>query len=129
VKILLDMNLSPEWVPFLGNAGFDTVHWSAVGDPRASDSELMAWARANGYLVFTHDMDFGSLLAATRAKGPSVRQVRVKNTMPSAIGADVVRVLHLRRDAIERGALVTIDKANARVRVLPIGSGGEDDPA
>jgi predicted nuclease of predicted toxin-antitoxin system len=113
VKILLDMNLSPDWVPFLGNAGFDTVHWSAVGDPRASDSELMAWARANGYLVFTHDMDFGSLLAATRAKGPSVRQVRVKNTMPSAIGADVVRVLHLRREAIERGALVTIDKANA----------------
>jgi predicted nuclease of predicted toxin-antitoxin system len=129
VKILLDMNLSPEWVPFLTSAGFDSVHWSAVGDPRASDSELMAWARAHGCLVFTHDMDFGALLAATRAKGPSVLQVRVKNTMPSAIGADVVRVLHLRRDAIERGALVTIDKANARVRVLPIGSGGEDDPA
>jgi predicted nuclease of predicted toxin-antitoxin system len=129
VKILLDMNLSPEWVPFLASAGFDAVHWSTVGDPRASDSELMAWARATGCLVFTHDMDFGALLAATRAKGPSVLQVRVKNTMPSAIGADVVRVLHLRREAIERGALVTIDKANARVRVLPIGSGAEDDPA
>jgi predicted nuclease of predicted toxin-antitoxin system len=129
VKILLDMNLSPEWVPFLTSAGFDAVHWSAVGDPRASDSELMAWARANGCLVFTHDMDFGALLAATRAKGPSVLQVRVKNTMPSAIGADVVRVLHLRREAIELGALVTIDKSNARVRVLPIGSGAEDDPA
>lgn len=63
---------------------------------------------------WTHDMDFGALLAATRAKGPSVLQVRVKNTMPAAVGADVVRVLHLRREAIERGALVTIDKANAR---------------
>lgn len=129
MKIVLDMNLSPEWVPFLTSAGFDAVHWSTVGDPRASDSALMAWARENGRLVFTHDMDFGALLAATRAKGPSVLQVRVKNTMPTAIGADVVRVLHLRRETIERGALVTIDKANARVRVLPIGSGGDDEPA
>jgi predicted nuclease of predicted toxin-antitoxin system len=89
----------------------------------------MAWARENGRLVFTHDMDFGTLLAATRAKGPSVLQVRVKNTVPTAIGADVVRVLRLRHEAIERGALVTIDKTNARVRVLPIGSGGDDEPA
>jgi predicted nuclease of predicted toxin-antitoxin system len=129
VKILLDMNLSPEWVPFLASAGFDAVHWSTVGDPRATDAELMAWARENGCLVFTHDMDFGALLAATRAKGPSVLQVRVKNTMPNAIGADVLRVLRLRRAAIDRGALVTIDKSNARVRVLPIGSDSDDEPA
>jgi hypothetical protein len=50
--------------------------------------------------------------------------MRVKDTMPSSIGADVVRVLHLRRDALERGALVTIDKLKSRVRVLPIGTSG-----
>jgi predicted nuclease of predicted toxin-antitoxin system len=131
VKILLDMNLSPEWVPFLEQAGFACVHWSVVGDPRAKDAELMAWARAHGHVVFTHDMDFGALLAATRASGPSVLQARVKDTMPSSIGADVVRVLHLRRDALERGALVTIDKLKSRVRVLPIGTSGNppDEPA
>jgi len=126
VKILIDMNLSPEWVPFLEQAGFACAHWSAVGDPRAADAELMAWARTRGYVVFTHDLHFGALLAATRGHGPSVLQVRVKDTMPGAVGADVVRVLHLRRDVLERGALVTIDKAHARVRVLPIGS--ERDP-
>jgi hypothetical protein len=52
-------------------------------------------------------------------------QVRVKDTMPASIGADVVRVLHFRREALERGALVTIDKSHSRVRVLPIGSGSE----
>jgi predicted nuclease of predicted toxin-antitoxin system len=85
VKLLVDMNLSPEWVPFLEQAGFACVHWSRVGDPRASDAELMAWARANGHVVFTHDMDFGALLAATRAAGPSVLQVRVKDTMPASV--------------------------------------------
>jgi predicted nuclease of predicted toxin-antitoxin system len=121
------MNLSPEWVPFLEQAGFACVHWSAVGNPRASDAELMAWAREHDHVVFTHDMDFGALLAATRAVGPSVLQARVKDTMPSALGADVVRVLHMRREALVRGALVTIDKTHSRVRVLPIRS--DDEPA
>ena len=130
MKILLDMNLSPEWVSFLEQAGFACVHWSTVGDPRAPDWELLAWARERGYVLFTHDLDFGALLAATRDRGPSVIQVRVKDTLPSAVGPDVVRVLHLRRDVLEQGALVTIDKAQARVRVLPIGAGGdpEDEP-
>jgi predicted nuclease of predicted toxin-antitoxin system len=120
------MNLSPEWVSFLARAGFESVHWSAVGDARASDAELMAWARAHDFVVFTHDLDFGALLAATRARGPSVLQARVKNTMPDALGPDVLRVLHMRRAALERGALVTIDKAHSRVRVLPIGSDSDD---
>ena len=60
MKILIDMNLSPAWVPFLTQAGFECVHWSAVGSPRASDAELMSWARAHGHVIFTHDMDFGA---------------------------------------------------------------------
>jgi predicted nuclease of predicted toxin-antitoxin system len=102
------------------------THWSDVGDPRATDSEIMQWARKNDFVLFTNDMDFGTLLAATRALGPSVLQARVKNTMPDAIGRDVVRVLRLRQHALERGALVTIDPGRARVRVLPIGDSDSD---
>jgi predicted nuclease of predicted toxin-antitoxin system len=122
VKVLLDMNLSPLWVQFLEEAGLQSVHWSTVGNPRATDLELLTWARDNGHIVFTHDLDFGALLAATRASGPSVLQLRTADTSPAAIGADVVRVLWLRSDVFERGALVTIEKARARVRVLPLGS-------
>jgi predicted nuclease of predicted toxin-antitoxin system len=127
VKVLLDMNLSPLWVQFLTEEGIQCVHWSAVGDPRAPDAQIMQWARENGFVLFTNDMDFGALLAGTRAKGPSVLQVRAKDTMPDVIGRDVVRVLHLREGAIDAGALVTIDRARARVRVLPIGEDAVDD--
>lgn len=34
MKILIDMNLSPDWVDALRSNGFDCVHWSRVGDPR-----------------------------------------------------------------------------------------------
>jgi predicted nuclease of predicted toxin-antitoxin system len=130
VKILLDMNLSPAWAPVLNRAGFQCTHWRDIGDVAATDATIMLWARDNGYLVFTHDMDFGTLLATTRAAGPSVLQVRVANPTPEAIGHDVIRLLNLRHDLFVRGVLVTLDKAHARVRVLPLGESKEstDEP-
>lgn len=126
MKILLDMNLSPDWVPFLAQAGFEATHWSSVGDPRASDSTILDWVRSNNFVLFTHDLDFGALLAGTRAHGPSVIQVRTQDTLPAAIGYDVLRVLRLRQDVLERGALVTIDRTTSRVRVLPILDDNQD---
>ncbi|MBI3247541.1 MAG: DUF5615 family PIN-like protein [Deltaproteobacteria bacterium] len=53
MKLVVDMNLSPVWLPVLQAAGHEALHWSTTGDPRAEDSEIMAWARQNGYVVFT----------------------------------------------------------------------------
>jgi predicted nuclease of predicted toxin-antitoxin system len=53
MKILIDMNLSPDWVKVLEEAGWESVHWSMVGDMRAPDDVIMSWARENGYIVFT----------------------------------------------------------------------------
>ena len=66
MKILIDMNLPPRWAKVFAGAGWEALHWSQVGAPTASDREIMAWARENGYIVFTHDLDFSALLAATQ---------------------------------------------------------------
>ncbi|MFB3892252.1 MAG: DUF5615 family PIN-like protein [Phycisphaerae bacterium] len=65
------MNLSPLWAGVLSAHGWEAVHWSSVGDPRASDKVVMSWAAANGHVVLTHDLDFGAILAATGAREPS----------------------------------------------------------
>lgn len=93
MKILIDMNLSPEWTALSVASGWQATHWSAVGDPRTKDSEVMKWARSNDYVLFTHDLDFGALLALTGAHGPSVIQVRAQNILPHHLGAMVVQVL------------------------------------
>src|ERR1035437_9484353 len=93
MKFLIDMNLSPLWVSFLANFGFAAVHWSTVGHASAPDTEIMEFAVANGYIVFTHDLDFGMLLAAQRRTGPSVIQVRSQHVLPSAIGEVVLRAI------------------------------------
>jgi predicted nuclease of predicted toxin-antitoxin system len=66
MKFLIDMNLRPLWVSFMAEKGLTAVHWSTVGQPWAPDSEIFDFAAANDWIVFTHDLDFGMLLAALR---------------------------------------------------------------
>lgn len=82
----------------------------------------MGWARANGYVVFTHDLDFGTLLAATHARGPSVIQVRTQDIMPQSLGSRLVQILRQYESALESGALITVEESKSRVRVLPFAS-------
>jgi len=57
MKILIDMNLSPDWVQSFAEVGIESVHWSMIGDIRAADRVIMAYASSNEYTVFTHDLD------------------------------------------------------------------------
>jgi predicted nuclease of predicted toxin-antitoxin system len=115
-----DMNLSPDWIPLLQAAGHTAVHWSAVGDVRALDSELMDWARANDRIVLTHDLDFGTLLAQTRVSRPSVVTIRAGDPSPAAIGNEVLAAIQQHGTELAAGALVMVDTKRSRVRVLPI---------
>ena len=80
----------------------------------------MEWARANGYIVFTHDLDFGTLLAATQAQGPSVIQVRTQDVLPLHLEGIVEGVLLQYEEALQSGALITVDESTSRVRLLPL---------
>lgn len=114
------MNLAPDWVLVLQSAGYEAVHWFTVGDPRAPDRDIMTWARTNGYVVFTHDLDFGSLLATTGAAGPSVIQVRTQDVTPAAQSRILLPALSQFKDLLEHGALITLEESRARARILPL---------
>jgi predicted nuclease of predicted toxin-antitoxin system len=119
MKFLLDMNLSPAWIETLAEGGWSAVHWRMVGDPAATDATIMAWAVTHGYVVFTHDLDFGTALAATKATAPTVIQIRTQDTMPHTWGSRLLQFLAEHTAVIERGALITIDERKARIRILP----------
>jgi predicted nuclease of predicted toxin-antitoxin system len=120
VKLLIDMNLSPEWVLALGRAGWEAVHWSSVGLPNAQDQEILEYAKSNGYIVFTHDLDFGTILAATNAEYPSVIQVRAQDVTPAHLAPLVFSALHQFENYLSKGALITIDEKRMRARILPV---------
>jgi predicted nuclease of predicted toxin-antitoxin system len=120
MKLLIDMNLSPAWVKELQSQGWQAVHWSSTGAPAAMDRTIMDWAREHGYIVFTHDLDFGAVLAVTRATGPSVIQVRTQDVMSKHLGPLLASILSQHQSVLEKGVLLIVDEAKARVRLLPL---------
>jgi predicted nuclease of predicted toxin-antitoxin system len=93
MKILIDMNLSPEWVKTFANNGIEAKHWSNIGNKSAMDEVIMQWALNNNYIVFTNDLDFGSLLAVTQAQFPSVIQVRTQDLLARNLERIVINAL------------------------------------
>jgi len=122
MNILLDMNAAPEWVESFQKLGHTCIHWSSIGDPRAEDEVIFQWAAQNGFVIYTHDLDFGAILAATNAQFPSVIQIRTQHLFsddPQAV-ARIASYLHDFSAVLMEGALITIDEVTARVRILPM---------
>ena len=71
----------------------------------------MEWARANEYVLFTQDLDFGTILATTRAQGPSMIQVRAQDILPQTLGPKLVDILRQYQSLLESGALITMDQS------------------
>jgi predicted nuclease of predicted toxin-antitoxin system len=95
-------------------------HWSTLGAHNAPDTEIMAFARDNGFVVLTHDLDFSAILAATHDNKPSVVQIRADDTNPDAVGASVLTALRQMASELQEGALLTIEPGRTRLRVLPL---------
>jgi predicted nuclease of predicted toxin-antitoxin system len=120
MKILVDMNLSPRWVDFLSRAGYEAAHWSKIGPHNACDDVVLRWAIDHGHIVLTSDLDFGAILAATRERRPSVVQLRSDALTPDAVGALVLAAIRESGQELSEGALLSVEVARARLRVLPL---------
>src|SRR6266446_1202658 len=84
MELLLDACMPLDWLPFLRALDFDCVAWLNIGAPNAPDTEIMQYAYDSGFVVVTHDLDFGRLLAFSKAKQPSVIQFRAQDIRPAA---------------------------------------------
>ena len=120
MKLPIDMNLSPAWVKVFESQGLKAIHWSTVGEPKALDQVIFAWASEHDYIVFTHDLDFGSILAATGQTKPSVVQVRTQDVTPNHLERIVLSALRQFENLLLQGALVTIEEEKLRARILPL---------
>ena len=120
LSIVIDMNLSRDWIATFASEGWKAVHWSDIGDPRAKDSAILDWAVANGHLVFSHDLDFSTELALSRATAPSLVQLRSYQTLPARLAGAVVSAIKRFEAELQAGALVTINPGGNRARLLPL---------
>jgi predicted nuclease of predicted toxin-antitoxin system len=120
VTVVIDNCLPVSWVELLRSHGHAANHWRELGPPNAPDSEIMRWARDNGAVVLTQDLDFTKLLFQSRAPLPSVIQLRLDDIRPASIGEDVLLVLEQQAEELRCGALITITGHKSRLRFLPL---------
>ncbi len=118
MKLVVDMNLSTDWVPALRAVGIEAVHWTEVGAQEAEDAEIMAWALANGSIVLTRDLDFAAALTMQGRSAPSVIQMRMAQVRPEHHLELVRKALSRYQVHLEQGAVVTLESDRIRVRVL-----------
>ena len=118
MKVLVDMNLGLGFVAELQALGIEARHWSQVGALDAPDSVIMEWARREGFVVLTSDLDFGALLHSTHGVGPSVIQFRGSDLRVRAILGHLINVLDTFSDSLKKGALITV--AGKRVRIVEL---------
>jgi predicted nuclease of predicted toxin-antitoxin system len=81
----------------------------------------MRYAQEQGRVVLTHDLDFGRLLAFSKATHPSVIQFRALDIRPAALGPQVLQSLSLHEAVLREGALITVETGRTRSRILPLG--------
>lgn len=99
------------------------MHWSAIGRGDESDAELIRRAREHAHILLTADLDFSAILAATQRRHPSVVRIRADVPTPAVIGEAVVAALRQTREELARSAIVSVDAARARLRILPFVEG------
>lgn len=118
--IIVDMNLSPDWVQVLSQQGFEAQHWRGLGPVAADDRAIFDHARQSGAIILTQDLDFGVILAQTHAPKPSVILLRLPDVDPARAGTAVAATLRVCDAELAAGAILTIDEDRHRVRLLPL---------
>ena len=118
MKIVVDMNLSPNWCSVLNRAGHSSQHWSEIGAADSEDREIVDWARANGHIILTADLDFTGILATSGDLRPSVIVMRLGRHSPALHGSLLTGASEMFAEDLRKGAVLSIDNKSLRARLL-----------
>ena len=119
-RILLDQGLPRSTVKILGVEGWDVLHTGDIGLSKASDREIIEYARREGRVVITLDADFHAILAVENAREPSVIRIRQEGLKGDALAELIEKIWPKIQAQLETGALVTVTGKSIRVRKIPM---------
>jgi predicted nuclease of predicted toxin-antitoxin system len=124
MKFLADMGISKKTVLFLRSQGHDAIHLTEQAMQKAQDPIILLKARQEDRVLLTHDLDFSDLVAASGETLPSVITFRLRDMKPENVNLYLKNLLDSHSDALLQGAIVSINEAKTRLRLLPIKTEG-----
>ena len=120
LRLLANMNISPDTVNALHEKGLDIVRVSQILPVTSSDMEILDLARRENRVVVTQDLDFSALLALGGFDKPSLITIRMTVADPDAVTQKLIELLPEIQDMLAKGCAVSVDDHSFRVRWLPI---------
>jgi predicted nuclease of predicted toxin-antitoxin system len=121
MRFLVDACVDVRVSERLRGQGHDAVHLSEQKLQRLTDAEISRKAIAEGRCILTFDLDFGEIAALSGETKGSVIVFRLGNPSFTNVVDRLSAVLAESADAIEKGAVISVEDARHRVRYLPIG--------
>lgn len=123
MRLLVDENLSGRVADRLQQAGYDAVHVTAVDLSNTDDEVILQSAAVDDRIIVTSDADFGTLLALSGRRRPSVLMLRSSDHLTPDQQADLVIATIERIDEdLVAGAVASVTPRRIRVRPLPMSS-------
>lgn len=120
MKFLADMGISPKSALFLRDLGYDSFHLNELGLGKFADSDILLKAKIEGFVVLTHDLDFSELMAASKAKLPSVITFRLRNMKAENVNRYLKKILNSYQNELQTGVVISVTEGLIRIRKLPI---------
>lgn len=120
MKFLVDMALSPKTAVYLHSIGYDTVHLYPLGKERATDEEIIQFAKEQDRIIISMDLDFGTILSSSKAIIPGVILFRIEYATVEKVNLYLQQVLNVLKPEQITNSLIIVDDVRIRLRKLPI---------
>ncbi len=120
MRLLLDQGLPRSSTEILRNKGWDIHHTGEIGMSRATDRQILEYARDEQRIVITLDSDFHAILAVENLDSPSVVRIRQEGLRGPELAELVEKIWSRIGQQLENGAMATITEKVIRIRKIPL---------
>ncbi len=121
MRFLADMGISQVVVTWLRAQGHDATHLRDEGLHKLENGEIFTKAFRESRIILTWDLDFTEILALSGRNKISAVIFRLVNTRSAHVIERLARVLQESAQDLEDGAIISVEEARHRVRLLPLG--------
>jgi predicted nuclease of predicted toxin-antitoxin system len=118
LRVLLDQGLPRDVAEQLRTASVECRQVREIDMSAASDTDILDYAAANGFLVATLDADFHTMLIVNGMSGPSVIRIRMEGLKGPAIAAIIRDVLSMYAADLASGCMITVKKHKTTCHLL-----------
>ena len=120
IRLMADMNISPQTVSVLQQEGWDIIRVPEVLPANTSDEEILNFCRQENRAILSFDLDFSMLVALSGSDRPSLITLRLSSTNPDIVTQRVLEVLPQIEEELEQGSAITVGNETVRIRKLPV---------